>query len=77
MFRVMSAKELLRQARALPLRERRKFFDCVHELEMEVDAPPSARRKRRVCWPDVGVGLRQIFGDKVLPNLVLLARERY
>ena len=29
----MSANEVLEQVKALPPRERRKFFDCVRELE--------------------------------------------
>jgi hypothetical protein len=33
----MSANEVLQQVKALPPRERRKFFDCVHELEVEVE----------------------------------------
>jgi len=31
-----------------PPRERRKFFESVHELEAE----PAARRKRPIRWPD-------------------------
>jgi hypothetical protein len=76
MFRPMSANEILEQVKALPARERRKFFDCIHELETEVEPQPSARRKRRVQWPDAAGRRRRIFGDKVLPNLVLLAREQ-
>lgn len=74
--RLMSANEVLQQVKALPLRERRKFFDCVHELETEVQAQASAKRKRQVRWPDAEARRRRIFGDKVLPNLVLLAREQ-
>jgi hypothetical protein len=72
----MSANEVLQQVKALPPRERRKFFDCVHELKTEVEVQPFARRKRRVRWPDAAARRRRIFGDKVLPNLVLLAREQ-
>jgi hypothetical protein len=38
---------------------------------------PSARPKqiKRVTWPDVESRAKQIFGDRVLPNLVLLERE--
>ncbi len=72
----MSANEVLEQVKALPPRERWKFFDCVHELETEVEVQSSARRKRRVRWPDAAARRRRIFGDKVLPNLVLLAREQ-
>jgi hypothetical protein len=72
----MSANEVLQQVKALPPRERRKFFNCIHELETDVEAQPSARGKRRVRWPDAAARRQRIFGDKVLPNLVLLAREQ-
>jgi hypothetical protein len=72
----MSANEVLQQVKALPPRERRKFFDCVRELEAEVEGQPFASPKRRVRWPDAAGRRRRIFGDKVLPNLVLLAREQ-
>ena len=71
----MSANEVLEQVKALPPRERRKFFECVHELEKTVDAQPNGKGKRRVRWPDAAARRRRIFGNKVLPNLVLLARE--
>ncbi|HTV40430.1 MAG TPA: hypothetical protein VMF08_07640 [Candidatus Sulfotelmatobacter sp.] len=69
----MSAHDVLEQVKALPLRERRKFFDFVHELET---AEPIVQRHRRVRWPDAAARRRRIFGDKILPNLVLLAREQ-
>ncbi len=72
----MSVNEVLEQVKALPPRERRKFFDCVHELETEVELQPPSRRKRRVRWPNAAARRRRIFGDQVLPNLVLLAREQ-
>jgi hypothetical protein len=72
----MSATEMLDQVKALPPRERRKFFDCVRELEMEIELGPAAVRNHRVRWPDAAGRRRRIFGDKVLPNLVLLAREQ-
>ena len=73
---IMSANEVLEQVRALPPRERRKFFAGVHELERALERVPAARRKRPIHWPDAAVRRRRIFGDKVLPNLVLLAREQ-
>jgi len=72
----MSANEVLQQVKALPPRERRKFFECVHELETEVEAHRSARRKPRIRWPDAAARRHRIFGGEVLPNLVLLAREQ-
>jgi hypothetical protein len=72
----MSANEVLEQIKALPPRERRRFFECVHELEGAICQPLPPRRKRPVRWPDAAARRRRIFGDKVLPNLVLLAREQ-
>ncbi|MGH7981114.1 MAG: hypothetical protein ACREE6_17190 [Limisphaerales bacterium] len=65
----------MEKVKALPPRERRKFFECVHELETASQAPPNSKQKRRIRWPDAAARQRRIFGDKVLPNLVLLARE--
>ena len=75
MVRMMSANEVLEQVKALPLRERRKFFTRVHDLETASQAPSNGKHKRRIRWPDAAARRRRIFGDKVLPNLVLLARE--
>jgi len=69
----MSANEVLEQVKALPPRERRRFFAGIHELETALEVEPAARRKRPVRWPDAAAR-RRIFGEKVLPNLVLLAR---
>jgi hydroxyacyl-ACP dehydratase HTD2-like protein with hotdog domain len=71
----MSATEVLEQVKALPPRERRKFFAHVHDLETAGQAPPNGKQKRGIRWPDAAAR-RRIFGDKVLPNLVLLAREQ-
>ena len=68
----VSAHDVLEQVKALPLRERRKFFDFVHELET---AEPIKQRHRRIRWPDAAARRRRIFGNRILPNLVLLARE--
>jgi hypothetical protein len=72
----MSANEVLEQVKTLPPREGRKFFECVHELEAAIAAQPNGQRKRRVRWPGAAARRRGIFGDKVLPNPVLLAREQ-
>lgn len=71
----MSANELLEKVKALPLRERRKFFQGIHELEEGVAVPPTPSRRKPVRWPDGAARRREIFGDTELPNLVLLARE--
>jgi hypothetical protein len=72
----MSANEVLEQVKALPPRERRKFFDCVRELETAIARKPAGKRRRLIRWPDAAARRRKIFGDKVLPNLVLLSREQ-
>jgi hypothetical protein len=72
----MSANGVLEQVKALPPRERRKFFEGLHKLEAALEVEPEARRKRPTRWPDAVARRRRIFGDKVLPNLVLLAREQ-
>lgn len=71
----MSATEVLEQVKALPPRERRKFFACIHKLEAAAEAPVRTS-KRRIHWPDAAARRRKIFGEKVLPNMVLLAREQ-
>ncbi len=70
----MSAVELLKKVKALPVRERQKFVLAV--LTLVEDAPArSEATKRRVKWPNVETRARRIFGNRVLPNLVLLERE--
>ena len=70
----MSAVELLKQVKALSQRERQKFVWSV--LTLEEGAPTRLEKPtRRVKWPDVEVRAKRIFGDRALPNLVLLERE--
>ena len=70
----MSAVELLEQVKALPSRERQKFVLSV--LALEEGAPARIERTtRRVKWPDVEARAKRIFGNRVLPNLVLLERD--
>jgi hypothetical protein len=75
-YLAMSANELLESVKTLPARKRRRFFDGVHEMEEMTGAPPPLRRQRPICWPDAAARRRRIFGDKMVPNLVLLAREQ-
>jgi hypothetical protein len=70
----MSAAQLLEQVKALPVRERRKLLVAILTLEEE-GAKPAAGNIERVTWPDVEARAKRIFGDRVLPNLVLLERE--
>ena len=66
---------MLAQVKALSPRERRKFVAGLRELGTATGVRPAARRDVRVRWPDRTARRRRILGDKVLPNLVLLARE--
>lgn len=69
----MSAGELLKEVKALPSRERQRILQAILEIE---DEPTQDRVKpKRVRWPDVEARAKRIFGDRVLPNLVLLERE--
>ena len=70
----MSTTELLEQVRALPARERQKFVLGVLALE---ETPPtgSVEQGNTVRWPDVEARARRIFGERTLPNLVLLERD--
>ncbi len=70
----MSVVELIKQLKALPAREREKVFSAILALDEEAPAPPKKETKR-VRWPDVEARAKRIFGDRVLPNLVLLERE--
>jgi len=70
----MSAVELLKQVKALPAREREKFVLAILTLD-EATPGRSNGKKKRVNWPDVEARARRIFGDRVMPNLVLLERE--
>jgi len=69
----MSTAELVEQVKALPARERRRFVEII--LGLEDDLPPQAAPSERVKWPDVEARARRIFGNKIIPNLVLLERE--
>jgi hypothetical protein len=66
--------ELLRQFKALPAREREKFVLAVLTLVEDTPARPE-KPTRRVKWPDVEARAKRIFGDRVLPNLILLERD--
>ena len=70
----MSVVELIKQFKKLPAREREKVFWAILALDEETPTP-SKKKAKRVKWPDVEARAKKIFGDRVLPNLVLLERE--
>ena len=67
----MSAVELLDQVKALPQSERRKFVMSVLLLE-EFQPSSLSKPAKRVKWPDVEARAKRVFGDRMLPNLVLM-----
>ena len=70
----MSVVELLKHVKALPAREREKLFLAI--LALDAEHPPVAKRKtKRVKWPDIEARTKRIFGERILPNLVLVERE--
>ena len=69
----MSTAELVEQVKALPPRERRRFVEII--LTLEENLTPSTEPPERVKWPDVEARAKRIFGNKIMPNLVLLERE--
>lgn len=71
----MSATELLQQVKNLPPGERRRFFTKAQNLEERLTKPTLTEKKNKVQWPDMAARRRKIMGDRVLPNLILLARE--
>ena len=69
----MSTVELLKHVETLSARERKWLLLALLELESK---PIQGKRKGgRVVWPDVEARAKRIFGERVLPNLVLLERQ--
>ena len=70
----MSAGEILKEVKALPRRERERILKAI--LDIEANEPTQPRMKtKRVRWPDVEARAKRIFGNRVLPSLVLLERD--
>jgi hypothetical protein len=70
----MKTAEILSQVKALPPGERRRFLAAIRTLDAQGSARMPAPAKQ-VTWPDVEARAKRIFGDRVLPNLVLVERE--
>ena len=70
----MRTEELVKQIRALPHRDRQKVLKAILALE-ETGPTHVPVRTKPVKWPDVEARAREIFGNRMLPNLVLLERE--
>ena len=69
----MGTGELIKQVKAMAPRERRKVLSAILALEEETARPGTSRKP--VKWPDVEERAKRIFGNRMLPNLVLLERE--
>jgi hypothetical protein len=69
----MSVNELLEQIKALPARERRRLVEIV--LEFEEESTSTAASSHWIQWPDVEARAKRIFGNKIIPNLVLMERR--
>jgi hypothetical protein len=54
----MSADEVLEQVKALAPRERRKFFDCVHQLETTIEVEPALPSRGELARALMGAGRR-------------------
>jgi hypothetical protein len=72
-YHFMSTAELFEKVKAMPARERRKLVEIILALEDETTVEPMALE--RVKWPDAEARAKRIFGNKIMPNLVLLERE--
>jgi len=62
-------KAWLRAGKTVELRERDKLIAKI--------VPENESVKSPVKWPDFGTRAREIFGDRVLPNVILEDRGRY
>jgi antitoxin (DNA-binding transcriptional repressor) of toxin-antitoxin stability system len=62
-------KAWLRAGKTVELRERDKLIAKI--------VPESESPKKAVKWPDFEARAREVFGDRILPNVVLEDRGRY
>jgi hypothetical protein len=54
----MSANEVLQQVKELPPQERRKFFDCVRELETGIEVERASPSRGELAGQLMGAGRR-------------------
>ena len=69
----MSTAELVEQVKALPAHGRWRLVEVILQLEEDSTATPTSTR--RIKWPDIEARAKRIFGNRTLPNLVLMERE--
>ena len=73
----MSTVQLISELKALPARERARVIRAVLPAAKLASRPAGVRKAPmvRVTWPDLADLKRRVYGDRLLPNLVLLERE--
>jgi hypothetical protein len=71
----MSATEILRQIKALPESEQAAFAELFHQWEAQGNGGSGRPLSRPAC-PDFSARRSRIFGGAVLPNMILIARDR-
>lgn len=69
--------QLITELKALPADERARVIRAVMPAAKPAARPVGKGRtpKGKVTWPDLADLKRRVYGDRVLPNLVLLERE--
>ena len=74
MSTVTEMRDALKQ---LPVQEAQNIAQWLQEyLERQGDTQTPSVSQTRLRLPDYAARRRMIFGDKVLPNMVLLGREQ-
>ena len=68
----MSTAGLVEQVKALPARERWRLVEVILQLEEDSTATPTSQR--RIKCSDIEARAKRIFGNRILPNLVLMER---
>ena len=73
----MSTMQLISELKALPPSERARVIRAVMPAAKPVSRPAGkgGTPKGKVTWPDLADLKRRVYGDRLLPNLVLLERE--
>ena len=73
----MSTIQLISELKALPARERARVIRAAMPATNPAGRATGKRQKpqARVTWPDLTELKRKVYGNRRLPNLVLLERE--
>jgi hypothetical protein len=71
----MSVAELLKHVESLSPNERKELVRSIQALDKPSTNGSKLPGEQEVKWPDIEARAREVFGDRVLPNLVLQERE--